>query len=638
MDTPIIEVAIGLALVFALVSLVTTALQEAWTAMRGTRGEVLHDAIKSFVGDNEAFAQALLNHPLLVALSPQPVDKPDDRRPSYIGADAMVAALIAQLVQQHTHGQRPDTPAQLVEAVSSAAQKLTMPASTHGGAAPASALASSFSPPNPEFARGLASLVIGVERDWPAFEARLMAWYDAVGARSTGWFKRRVQWTTFVFGLLVAVALNINPIVIGSRLWGDKALRESVVAVAQKTLDAHNAAAGTSTAPQKPAPAPATPPAASSPTSSATSSAFRAEPAAAPSPAAPAPDTAALLKDLLGQLLQAGDLKDLHQADRDALHTALERFKLLRTATSTWQSASAADRPAAAANTLAAADNLVSAVPTALQAPVKDLRERLRAALQPPAQAPAPPKAAAPASSNVTLLMQGVCSIVEGAREAKAPHDTQASQDNEALCLQLHELNALQKAGLPIGWSPAARPAVFTERCATSDGNALSGGQCPGNKRDTWAWWGNSLLMLAGWLITALACTLGAPFWFDALGKLVKMRASGAKPDSTGPATPAPNAPPASLLSRSPAGTPGVNDSTDTTAPMSDALNDDEKKLTRAEIERLQRQLHMPETKVSGWFDGPTRDAIKAWQTSNTLTPNGGELSPDQITRLLAMA
>ncbi|MDO6435423.1 hypothetical protein Q4E93_32715 [Flavitalea sp. BT771] len=34
-----------------------------------------------------------------------------------------------------------------------------------------------------------------------------------------------------------------------------------------------------------------------------------------------------------------------------------------------------------------------------------------------------------------------------------------------------------------------------------------------------------------GWLLTALAISLGAPFWFDLLNKLVKLRAAGGRPD-----------------------------------------------------------------------------------------------------------
>lgn len=37
-----------------------------------------------------------------------------------------------------------------------------------------------------------------------------------------------------------------------------------------------------------------------------------------------------------------------------------------------------------------------------------------------------------------------------------------------------------------------------------------------------------------GWVITALAISLGAPFWFDLLNKLMKLRGSGTKVDSSG--------------------------------------------------------------------------------------------------------
>jgi hypothetical protein len=41
---------------------------------------------------------------------------------------------------------------------------------------------------------------------------------------------------------------------------------------------------------------------------------------------------------------------------------------------------------------------------------------------------------------------------------------------------------------------------------------------------------------LSGWLLTILAVTLGAPFWFDTLGRLSRLRSSG-KPETPLPAT-----------------------------------------------------------------------------------------------------
>lgn len=40
----------------------------------------------------------------------------------------------------------------------------------------------------------------------------------------------------------------------------------------------------------------------------------------------------------------------------------------------------------------------------------------------------------------------------------------------------------------------------------------------------------NWLLKLLGWLATAVAVSLGAPFWFDILGRMLNLRAAGPKP------------------------------------------------------------------------------------------------------------
>ena len=40
-------------------------------------------------------------------------------------------------------------------------------------------------------------------------------------------------------------------------------------------------------------------------------------------------------------------------------------------------------------------------------------------------------------------------------------------------------------------------------------------------------------LSIPGWLITALAISLGAPFWFDLLNKLMKLRSSVAASSTT---------------------------------------------------------------------------------------------------------
>jgi hypothetical protein len=59
------------------------------------------------------------------------------------------------------------------------------------------------------------------------------------------------------------------------------------------------------------------------------------------------------------------------------------------------------------------------------------------------------------------------------------------------------------------------------------------GGHGPRRLPTTAAGW---LLKVLGWIISILALLMGAPFWFDLLGKLVNMRNSGPKPAPVPPA------------------------------------------------------------------------------------------------------
>ncbi|QNI33322.1 hypothetical protein H7849_05005 [Alloacidobacterium dinghuense] len=49
---------------------------------------------------------------------------------------------------------------------------------------------------------------------------------------------------------------------------------------------------------------------------------------------------------------------------------------------------------------------------------------------------------------------------------------------------------------------------------------------------------GHWIFNLVGWILTAIAVSLGAPFWFDLLNKLVNLRLAGQKPDKATPVPP----------------------------------------------------------------------------------------------------
>ena len=77
-------------------------------------------------------------------------------------------------------------------------------------------------------------------------------------------------------------------------------------------------------------------------------------------------------------------------------------------------------------------------------------------------------------------------------------------------------------AGLPFGWKTDLKPLTWR--------SLLSGDA-----------WGRNIVKLVrivftgfpGWLVTALAVSLGAPFWFDLLKRVIDIRGTGAKPGAS---------------------------------------------------------------------------------------------------------
>ena len=94
-------------------------------------------------------------------------------------------------------------------------------------------------------------------------------------------------------------------------------------------------------------------------------------------------------------------------------------------------------------------------------------------------------------------------------------------------------VDTLKELKLPIGWTAETRP------------------------HGSWDWFLTGLMKAIGLLMTAAALTLGAPFWFDMLGKVARIRSAGAQPQKAadqalpGSAAPTP-ARPAATAKRSP--------------------------------------------------------------------------------------
>lgn len=141
-------------------------------------------------------------------------------------------------------------------------------------------------------------------------------------------------------------------------------------------------------------------------------------------------------------------------------------------------------------------------------------------------------------------------SIDEDIRELKKSSDTALYTFTKQYYDELNEHKALG-----LGWPAFPDEFLFSSEMKYKDENSnciydffkaiiCRGCDCTNkyNKKETWAkisickkffyWFDYALVRLPGWLITAFAISLGAPFWFDLLNKVISIRNAGKRPDS----------------------------------------------------------------------------------------------------------
>jgi hypothetical protein len=126
--------------------------------------------------------------------------------------------------------------------------------------------------------------------------------------------------------------------------------------------------------------------------------------------------------------------------------------------------------------------------------------------------------------------------VVSRAAAAKAPASASAGDELASITLARGELDAVT---MPIGWeSPTTAGAETqlwpTQFCsASADGQGTLSESCTFGRNPVYA----VVKIGFGWLVTALAVMLGAPFWFDVLNRIMVIR-STVKPHEKSPEEP----------------------------------------------------------------------------------------------------
>jgi hypothetical protein len=251
LNSTTLEVAIGMALVYLLLSLFCTAIREAIAGVLGSRAKNLERGIVSlFTGASLAardsngvplkdaagklipgvsIATAIYDHGLVQSLYRSSEAKSlkqwwggGTKLPSYIPSRTFSTALFDILFRGTA----------LTGAAASAA--------TPGAADPLhSMLAPLNDLPASKGKEAILSLVAQAEGDIAKTRQAFETWYEDGMDRAAGWYKRKTQLVLFILGVLIAVCLNVDSVAVGRALWNSPALRSYTVAAAEQYAKTH---------------------------------------------------------------------------------------------------------------------------------------------------------------------------------------------------------------------------------------------------------------------------------------------------------------------------------------------------------------------------------------------------------------
>jgi hypothetical protein len=208
----ILEVAVGIGFLYLLLSLVCSAITEGIARAFAMRSGTLRSGVRNLLGDpgGKGLAKDFYNHPLVKGLYRQSwFDRiiGRDGKPSYISSRTFALALFDTLVSTDPVPDSQDF------------------ASVRGKVVEI---------PNDDLKRALLVCMDSAHEDLNQARANVERWFEEAMERVTGWYKRKMQLIIVGVAATVSVALNIDSFEITNALWNDAALRDAVVAAAQK--------------------------------------------------------------------------------------------------------------------------------------------------------------------------------------------------------------------------------------------------------------------------------------------------------------------------------------------------------------------------------------------------------------------
>lgn len=191
-NSPIVDVTIGLILVFMILSLVCSGIQEWVSSLLKLRANNLESGIKALISDD--IAKAVYQHGLIKGLA-QP-----GKMPSYIPSQTFTLALFDTLQKG---GNTATDIRKMIESVQ-------------------------FEP----LKQALRALADEAEGEAAKLKVLVAKWFDSSMDRVSGWYARKAQLFLAIIAVVVTLVINADSIRIAAAVWSNQTLREQLLTTA----------------------------------------------------------------------------------------------------------------------------------------------------------------------------------------------------------------------------------------------------------------------------------------------------------------------------------------------------------------------------------------------------------------------
>jgi hypothetical protein len=224
-----VDVAIGLVLVFLVLSLMCSAINELIEAWVKHRAVDLERGIRELLDDPRGtdFAKKIYTHPLISGMFVGSYDPAKTTNlPSYIPSRTFALALM-----------------DLVLPADATASSGAAGAATDSGAPPTATVAlraEAAKIGNENVKRVMLTLIDAAGNDVAQARANIESWFNAGMDRVSGWYKRRKQKVIVAIGIAIAILMNVSTITVAKSLWSNQTLRDSLAAAAAKYVQSSN--------------------------------------------------------------------------------------------------------------------------------------------------------------------------------------------------------------------------------------------------------------------------------------------------------------------------------------------------------------------------------------------------------------